>query len=172
MAIKDDKLWLVEKYTKMPNELMEYLCKDPSIPVRVRVIILICRLSYGFHKKKTNKRLCNGEIADLIIASEVSVWREIKALITEKRLFKLGQQGAYAFYSLSPLEEDISDSQYESRNLKSERAGSEEISNLKSKSATETCNANRNNELSTMRESVNLVMQSLAVKKDFKENGK
>lgn len=107
--IKAGNLWLANRFTSVPNNILGMLCKDRTICVRTRIIIAITRLSFGFRKSKTNTRLCIESLAHLINADPASVSRQVRALIQEERLFKSDSLGQYAFYSLLPTPKHCKD---------------------------------------------------------------
>jgi len=101
----DNKLGNPKTYTKMPNDILQWIYFHSKSAVEVRIVALIVRLSSGFHKSKTIKRFSMTNFAEHLGCSVSSVSRVVNRLVREKRIFQTGQQGNHFYYSLYPVAE-------------------------------------------------------------------
>lgn len=98
-------LWQKDTYSQIPNELIGWILREAKSPSEISILLLIARLSSGFHRQITFSRLSQDDFARELRFSKSTASREIRKLIAKGRIFRSSPQGDHYFYSIHPIDE-------------------------------------------------------------------
>ena len=94
------RLWQAGSFTRLPNDVAEWLLHQAATLSEVKIVLLIARLSCGFDRWKTNGRLCLGDFAAELGCNVSTASRTITKLLKAGRVYRFDPQGPYHYYSL------------------------------------------------------------------------
>jgi len=97
-------LWKEDTYTRIPNLLLKEIIKDRSLsPASIRIKLFISRLTDGFESRRMTSYLSVTEMAEAIRMSLSQTSKELKRLISERKLFRGDKRGRSYRYSNSDV---------------------------------------------------------------------
>ena len=90
------------QYTQFPNDVLGWIVHEAKTKNEAKVVSLIARLSCGFHRRRTHRRLNLDFFASELNCDRSTISRVITSLLKQKRIFRFDPQGNYFYYSLYP----------------------------------------------------------------------
>ena len=95
----EENLWK-NGYVQIPCDVLGWCMHEAKSMYEIRIVIYVARLSCGFHRGITNKRLSQKDFANAAGCDPATISRVLGRLLSVGRMFRCDPQGDYFFYSL------------------------------------------------------------------------
>ncbi len=82
----DEKLWLENNFTQVPNDIIEALARTHLSPNESKIVFLVIRKTYGWHK--LSDWIALSQIAEYTGITRSNVCRYIKSLVSRHILIR------------------------------------------------------------------------------------